>query len=686
MKTKVLVAVGLSAFLCVAAFFVAFGSHFIFKSKTQARLDSLAYTKLLELDNGTAPDLKLALQMVRSPAVIAHMQNPDDKEMRKLAFDEFRTFQDSFQSHRTFWISDYDLKYYSNMEFIYDVDRSNPGNAWYDMTLRSGDDYQFYVDYDIGLKKTLMWINALVYAPGRKPVGIAGTGIEISDFVDMMYARLEKGVTMYMYNARKEISGSDHVQYLENKTQITSVMPELKGVEDLTPKERSHFSTWNGEYVIQPLNQVGWTMVMFVPYSFKAMVENSALPLAVILIVIMFALVIFAIRRIISPLVVIRNAMNEIASGEADLTSRINTNFLTPFKVIPQIAIGFNTFVSNLQVLVSGLKASETSLSAVSSDMKENAETTAESIDNITHSIGSVRSQMDSQISGISETSRVVQDVSSEMTSLTSLIDTQAASIGETSASVEELVGSIVQITSSMEEMAASFGTLDSEARTGVEKQSKVNDRILQIETQSQMLQDANAAIASIAEQTNLLAMNAAIEAAHAGEAGKGFAVVADEIRKLSETSSGQSRTIGEQLNAIQSGIEEIVIASKESSSAFSVLSSKIQETDSAVKKMRSSLEEQSEGSKRVIDSLRSMDENTVTVKAASAKMAEGNRRVLDEMRDLQESVQIFGQNMASISDGADTIAKNGMELTNNFRRMSDSVVKIGEEIARFKV
>ncbi len=686
MKTKVLVAVGLSAFLCVAAFFIAFGSHFIFKSKTQARLDSLAYTKLLELDNGTAPDLKLALQMVRSPAVIAHMQDPDDKEMRKLAFDEFRTFQNSFQSHRTFWISDYDLKYYSNMEFIYDVDRSNPGNAWYDMTLRSGDDYQFYVDYDIGLKKTLMWINALVYAPGRKPVGIAGTGIEISDFVDMMYARLEKGVTMYMYNARKEISGSDHVQYLENKTQITSVMPELKGVEDLTPKERSHFSTWNGEYVIQPLNQVGWTMVMFVPYSFKAMVENSALPLAVILIVIMFALVIFAIRRIISPLVVIRNAMNEIASGEADLTSRINTNFLTPFKVIPQIAIGFNTFVSNLQVLVSGLKASETSLSAVSSDMKENAETTAESIDNITHSIGSVRSQMDSQVSGISETSRVVQDVSNEMTSLTSLIDTQAASIGETSASVEELVGSIVQITSSMEEMAASFGTLDSEARTGVEKQSKVNDRILQIETQSQMLQDANAAIASIAEQTNLLAMNAAIEAAHAGEAGKGFAVVADEIRKLSETSSTQSKTIGDQLNRIQNTIGTVVEATQRGVQGYAHLANEIHETDNLVRQIKAAMTEEQEGSAQITQALHDMNESSKEVQYASKEMNQGSRAIMEEMGRLKNETASMKQGMDEMSASASKINSVGTSLSDISKLMEDSIGKMGMQVDQFEV
>ena len=672
--------------ILVAAAIVFFGSHALFKRSTDSHLSELAYIKRLEIDVGTGPELKLAMQMVQSPVIVNYMSNPADEELSRLAFGEFRVFQNSFKSHRTFWISDSDLRYYSNMEFIYDLDKSDPGNAWYSATLNSGVPYQFYVDYDLGLKKTYMWINALVYNSQHKAVGIAGTGVELDDFVEDMYRHLEDGVTMYMYNASSEISGSLDLRHLENKVPITKVMPELMWAETLFPKEDTFVSTWKGEYIIVPLTQVGWTMVMFIPYNFFAFLQYAALPFVGVLVLLVAALIFFGLRSIITPLAFVRHAISNISHGEADLTRRLDTNIRTPFKVIPQIVEGFNAFLAKLQSMMQGIKKSEMDLVSVAQEIKTSADATSGFVEDITASIETVHGQIDDQAASFSRTSDVVHNVSDGITALTGLIDTQAESIAGTSSAVEQLIGSIAGISDSMETMSRSFDTLDGEAQNGVEKQKKVNERIQQIETQSQMLQDANKTIASIASQTNLLAMNAAIEAAHAGEAGRGFSVVADEIRKLSETSSKQSRTIGEELKDIKAGIGDIVAASLESSEAFSALSNKIQETDGLVRKMRFALDEQNQGSKQVIESLRSMDSNTRDVKDASARMAEGNRRILEEMQRLQDSVKSLENGMHTISDGALAIAKHGVQLSDGFQRMSESVAGIGDEIGRFNV
>jgi len=391
----------------------------------------------------------------------------------------------------------------------------------------------------------------------------------------------------------------------------------------------------------------------------------------------------FIITTILRPLLNVDKSIHQIASGNADLTKRIEQ---TSKDEIGSVVAGFNKFTERLQTIITQVKNSNEVLKTVGSDMGASTEDTSSAITQIIANIESVHSQINAQSNSVQSTAGAVNEIASNIESLEHMIANQSAGVTQASAAVEEMIGNIASVNQSVDKMAESFDDLQKNAVTGSAKQQDVNERIEQIESQSEMLQEANLAIAAIAEQTNLLAMNAAIEAAHAGDAGKGFSVVADEIRKLSETSTQQSKTIGDQLNSIKESIGSVVQASAESSSAFNNVSTKIKETDQLVRQIKAAMEEQTEGSKQISTALHSMNDSTSEVRVASQEMAEGNKQILEEVRALQDATTVMKQSMDEMSIGARKINETGAALNDMAQKMEQSIGEIGGQIDQFKV
>ncbi|MBO4320384.1 MAG: hypothetical protein J5857_07935 [Treponema sp.] len=681
-RTILIIAYGFISFcsLLVAA---VLGGRLLFRKTAEEKLTHAAQLKTLEFQSSLTGELTLVRQMIRSPSIADYLENPDDPIIREMAMKEFGAYQNSFISNSLFWVSDKNLVFYSDMQAAYTVDPDDPDSYWYKMTMYETEEYNFNINYNPDLNVTMLWVNAVVRNKSGTPVGIAGTGIPLTDFISGMYKGLDESIEMYMFNDNLEITGAKDQSILAENLLVTDKMPELKNTD---PKAKS-IQTYHGRrvsFVLAPMDLVGWHLAMGIDFGIKEFLSNAITPFAVTLVILFIIAAVYIVSSLMANISTLKNAVDNLSSGNADLTQRVVLKNST-FRIIDALGNSVNVFIKKLQDIMVSVKDSNGALVETGNKLKFGTSDTATSITEIIAAIQSMSSNISTQVASVEETAESVNEMSTNIASLDKMIAQQAESVTTASSAITEMMGNIDSVNKSVENLTTSFNTLQEKTIKGVAKQEEVNNMIKDIQVQSQSLSEANQVISSIAEQTNLLAMNAAIEAAHAGEAGKGFSVVADEIRKLSENSSTQSKTIGEQLKNIQDSFSNIVLVSEDSQTVLNEVSSDIGNTYSHIQEINQAMQEQQAGSFQINHSLKELNNSSGEVRSSSLEMQKGNKTILKEIQDLENETTRMKDGMEQMLTGAQKIHRTGSTLSDLSSDMEKAITSISSQLDQFK-
>ena len=250
--------------------------------------------------------------------------------------------------------------------------------------------------------------------------------------------------------------------------------------------------------------------------------------------VIITLLVLFAMwwsaNRIVAPMRTVVERLNEIASGDGDLTQRLQ---IQSQDEMGALARAFNLFLDKLQGTITQV------VGAV-----EGTRDTAQQANSVA---GQTRDRLQYQFREIDQVAAAFEEMHA------------------TSANIADRAGQAVEAADEAEHAAQHGKAVVEESLQAMDSLMRyISDAKPQVERLAENSNNINKildVIKGVAEQTNLLALNAAIEAARAGEQGRGFAVVADEVRNLASRTQDSVGQIHSVINELQSGTNRVVTA-----------------------------------------------------------------------------------------------------------------------------
>ena len=644
----------------------------------------------IKLETSVNSEIAIAIKMADSPLIQNYFINPYDTNLERIALEEIAAYRRAFAGNTVFWANDVDKYFWFDDTRASIIDPENPDEYWYKMTLYETELYNFNINYNPEIDKTNLWINAPVFGSNRMPIGIVGTGIDLTNFIDTIYRNYPGKAQIYFFNALNEVTGAQNASLVTNKVTLDNALGGLGNeiiaiARTLSSDEIYTFDTLEGKVAIGRIPALDWYIAAILPVNLiDVMAGSMTLVFLAMMGVIAFILFIVYLLMgwMLKPLNVMISTLDMISTSW-DLTQKLKIRHQDETGILGDF---FNLTFGKMRELITSIKGETAALSNTGEELTSHMAKTKNEIEGINDTIHGMREKVLSQADKVNATAGSVEQIIASLDSLNEHIMVQAENVAQSSSAIEEMLANIQSVTNTLVKNTGTIQSLSESSEAGRTDLQKVSNDINEISQESESLLQINSVMQTIASQTNLLAMNAAIEAAHAGESGKGFAVVADEIRKLAENSQSQSKTISAVLKKIKAMIDSITRSTNVLLERFSAIENEIHTVSDQETQIRNAMEEQGHGSRQILEAMTQLNSVTGLVRKASTGMTEDSKNVFSQSSDLKQITSDVAGSMDGISTSVDEIVTTISRVQDITKENKENINTLSRDISRFKV
>ena len=321
------------------------------------------------------------------------------------------------------------------------------------------------------------------------------------------------------------------------------------------------------------------------------------------------------------------SALEDIASGEGDLTKRLKVRGTDE---IALLAGGFNKFVEKIHLIMSRVAGATAQLASAAEEMSMITDDTSK---------------------GVLKQRSQTEMVATAMTQMASTAQEMARNAESAAAGTSEADNHAIEGRNIVSAAMQSINDLATEVEHATATIKNLKQQSDQISTIAEVIRD-------IAEQTNLLALNAAIEAARAGEQGRGFAVVADEVRNLASRTQQSTQEIESMIAQLQTGTQQATTAMEGGSAKAQVSVEQAARAEEALNQITAAVHQ---------------------VKSMNTQIAEA----ANQQGNVSEEIS---RNINTITDVADTTNEGTAQLAKASMELANLATDLQEMIGQFKV